>query len=76
MSCSIKKIELYLLQAMFHMLVEDVEIYDENTTKLRIDDTNKNMFVSFKYFIDEKSVINYQRTKDWIKKFEEAQEIK
>lgn len=61
---------------MFHMLVEDVEIYDENTTKLRIDDTNKNMFVSFKYFIDEKSVINYQRTKDWIKKFEEAQEIK
>ena len=71
-----QKIELYLLQAMFHMFVKDVEIYDENTTKLKIDDTNKNMFVSFRYFTNEESVIKYQRVGDWIKKFEEAKEIK
>lgn len=70
-----QKIELYLLQAIFHMLVKDVEIYDENTTMLKIDDTNPNMFASFRYFTNEESVVKYQQTGDWIKKFEEAKEI-
>ena len=70
-----QKINLFLLQAFFHLLVTDVEICDEITTKLKIDDTNKKMFISYRYFVDEESVIRYQRNKKWINKFEEAKTL-
>ena len=81
-ACNVKTIELFgnkfdlfMLQAFFHLLVIDVEICDENTTKLKIDDTNKKMFISYRYFIDEDAVIRYQRNKKWIDKFENAKTI-
>lgn len=72
-----EKISLYLLQAIFHMKIEDIENCDENTTRLKIDKTNEKMLVSYRYFTDEMSVIRYQsKNKNWIDKFKYAKEIK
>lgn len=70
-----QKIQLYLLQAIFNMLVKDVEIYDETTIKLKIDDKNKEMFASYRYFKNDTSAIRYQKNNKWIDIFEKAEEI-
>ena len=57
------------------MLVKDVEIYDETTIKLKIDDKNKEMFASYRYFKNDTSAIRYQKNNKWIDIFEKAEEI-
>lgn len=70
------KFKLFLLQALFNLFVLDVKVCDENTTKFKIDDTNKKMFACYRYFPDEESVIRYQKNnKKWVEKFKEAETI-